>query len=103
MRFVTQARIPICSRVVRRTSIAPALSHCVHQLQLRFRIQQSLPDNNPGLASPTANIKRNSMAQNHYVTKTKRRNKSGKRKDPSAATMAALRQRAAADAKKSAK
>jgi len=39
------------------------------------------------------------MAQNHYVTKTKRRNKSGKRKDPSAATMAKLRQLAAAEAK----
>jgi hypothetical protein len=41
------------------------------------------------------------MAQNHYVTKTKRRNKSGKRKDPSAATMAKLRARAAAESKKS--
>jgi hypothetical protein len=43
------------------------------------------------------------MAQNHYVTKTKRRQKSGKRKDPSVATMAKLRELAAADAKKSAK
>jgi hypothetical protein len=43
------------------------------------------------------------MAQNHYLTKGKRRRKSGKRKDPSAATMAALRQLAAADAKKSSK
>jgi hypothetical protein len=43
------------------------------------------------------------MAQNHYVTKGKRRHKSGKRKDPSAATMAALRQRAAAETKKSGK
>jgi hypothetical protein len=43
------------------------------------------------------------MAQNHYVTKTKRRQKSGKRKDPSKATMATLRQLAAADAKKSSK
>jgi hypothetical protein len=41
------------------------------------------------------------VAQNHYVTKTKRRQKSGKRKDPSQATMAKLRQLAAADAKKS--
>ncbi len=41
------------------------------------------------------------MSQNHYTTKTKRRTKSGKRKDPSAATMAKLRQLAAADAKKS--
>jgi hypothetical protein len=41
------------------------------------------------------------VAQNHYVTKAKRRQKSGKRKDPSAATMAKLRQLAAADAKKS--
>jgi hypothetical protein len=43
------------------------------------------------------------MAQNHYVTKTKRRNKSGKRKDPSAATMARMRELAAAEAKKSSK
>jgi hypothetical protein len=43
------------------------------------------------------------MAKNHYVTKPNRRNKSGKRKDPSAATMAALRKRSAADAKKTAK
>jgi len=41
------------------------------------------------------------MAQNHYVTKPKRRNKSGKRKDPSATTMAKLRELAAAQAKKS--
>ena len=40
------------------------------------------------------------MAQNHYVTKPKRRNKNSKRKDPSAATMAKLRERAA-QAKKS--
>ena len=40
------------------------------------------------------------MAQNHYVTKRKRRAKSGKRKDPTAATMAKLRQLAAADASK---
>jgi len=31
------------------------------------------------------------MAQNHYVTKRKRRLKNKKRMDPSAATMAALR------------
>jgi hypothetical protein len=43
------------------------------------------------------------MAQNHYVTKPKRRIKSGKRKDPSAATMARLRELAAADTKKSGK
>jgi len=36
------------------------------------------------------------LAQNHYTTKTKRRPKNSKRKDPSAATMAALRQREAA-------
>lgn len=41
------------------------------------------------------------MAQNHYSTKPKRRQKSGKRKDPSATTMATLRRLAAADAKKS--
>ena len=39
------------------------------------------------------------MAQNHYTTKTKRRQKSSKRKDPSAATMAAIR-RLEANAKK---
>ena len=37
------------------------------------------------------------MAQNHYVTKRKRRNKNSNRKDPSANTMAALRKHAAAD------
>jgi hypothetical protein len=36
------------------------------------------------------------MAQNHYTTKTKRRPKNSNRKDPSAATMAALRKREAA-------
>jgi len=36
------------------------------------------------------------MAQNHYTTKTKRRPKNSKRKDPTAATMAALREREAA-------
>lgn len=45
----------------------------------------------------------NGMAQNHYVTKTKRRQKSGKRKDPSQATMAKLRQLAAAEAKSAGK
>ncbi len=43
------------------------------------------------------------MAQNHYVTKAKRRSKSGKRKDPSHATMAKLRARADAEAKPSGK
>ena len=59
--------------------------------------------NNQGQAPPTAGILYSGdfMAQNHYVTQTKRRNKSGKRKDPSAATMAKLRERAAAEAKKS--
>ena len=36
------------------------------------------------------------MAQNHYTTKTKRRQKNKKRKDPSAATMAKIRQLEAA-------
>jgi hypothetical protein len=36
------------------------------------------------------------MAQTHYTSKTKRRPKSNKRKDPSENTMAALRQREAA-------
>jgi hypothetical protein len=43
------------------------------------------------------------MAQNHYVTKPKRRAKNKNRKDPSQATMAALRRLAAEEAKKSAK
>jgi hypothetical protein len=37
------------------------------------------------------------MAQNHYSTKTKRRQKNKKRKDPSAANMAKLRKLAAAE------
>jgi hypothetical protein len=49
------------------------------------------------------NQEESGMAQNHYVTKTKRRNKSGKRKDPSAATMAKVRELAAAEAKKAGK
>jgi hypothetical protein len=40
------------------------------------------------------------MSQNHYTTKTKRRQKNKKRKDPSAATMAKIRQLDAADKKK---
>jgi hypothetical protein len=43
------------------------------------------------------------MAQNHYVTKTKRRPRNSNRKDFSAATMATLRKLAAADTKKSEK
>jgi len=43
------------------------------------------------------------MSQNHYSTKPRRRAKSGKRKDPSAATMAKLRQLAATEAQKSGK
>ncbi len=41
------------------------------------------------------------MAKNHYVTKPKRRNKNSNRKDPSRATMAALRKRS--ESEKSAK
>ena len=36
------------------------------------------------------------MSKNHYVTKPKRRNKNKNRKDPSAATMAKIRQLEAA-------
>jgi len=43
------------------------------------------------------------MSQNHYVTKRKRRQKNSKRKDPSASTMAKLRQAAAAEAKSAGK
>jgi hypothetical protein len=39
------------------------------------------------------------MAQTHYTSKTKRRPKNSNRKDPSAATMAALRKLEAADKK----
>jgi hypothetical protein len=52
---------------------------------------------------PNRRESRRAMAQNHYVTKAKRRNKSKNRKDPAATTMAKLRERAAAEAKKSAK
>lgn len=55
-----------------------------------------------GQASPkTAEGTGEGMAQNHYVTKPKRRQKNSNRKDSSAATMAKLRKLAAADAKKS--
>lgn len=40
------------------------------------------------------------MSQNHYTTKTKRRQKNKKRKNPSAATMAKIRQLEAAEKKK---
>jgi hypothetical protein len=43
------------------------------------------------------------MAQNHYTTKTKRRPKNSNRKDSARATMAKLRELAAADAKRTAK
>lgn len=39
------------------------------------------------------------MSQNHYTTKPKRRQKNKKRKDTSAATMAKIRQREAAEKK----
>ncbi len=59
--------------------------------------------NQTGQASQTADEAGGSMAQNHYTTKTKRRPKNNNRKDPAAATMAKLRELAAADAKKSGK
>ncbi len=40
------------------------------------------------------------MAQNHYTSKAKRRQKNSKRKDVSAATMAKVRQLEAAEKKK---
>jgi hypothetical protein len=61
------------------------------RLRLRsFFSQQS------GQASPTADRTGGNMAQTHYTSKTKRRPKNSNRKDPSAATMAALRQLEAA-------
>ena len=56
-----------------------------------------------GQASQTAAYTGDKMAQNHYTTKTKRRPKNRNRKDSAPATMAKLRELAAADAKKSAK
>jgi len=56
-----------------------------------------------GAAQSAAKETGESMSQNHYVTKPNRRAKSGKRKDPSAATMAKLRKLAAADGQKSGK
>jgi hypothetical protein len=52
-------------------------------------------------STPTKNGE--SMAQNHYVSKNKRRVKNRNRKDPSRATMATLRRLAAEEAKRSAK
>ncbi len=43
------------------------------------------------------------MAQNHYVSKAKRRQKNSKRKDTAPATMAKLREHAALETKKAAK
>jgi hypothetical protein len=60
------------------------------------QIQNDIPDKD-------VSQKDKRMAQNHYVTKTKRRKKSGKRMDPSKATMAVLRRLAAAEAEKSGK
>jgi len=56
---------------------------------------------NQGRRPKPPRMQGDSMAQNHYTTKTKRRPKNSNRKDPSAATMAALRQ-LEASAKKSA-
>jgi hypothetical protein len=57
-----------------------------------------------GQASQTAeNEGETTMAQNHYTTKTKRRPKNSNRKDTASATMAKLRELAAAEAKRSAK
>jgi hypothetical protein len=49
-----------------------------------------------GRRPATANQTGDNMAQTHYTSKTKRRPKNSARKDPSAATMAALRQLEAA-------
>jgi hypothetical protein len=70
----------------------PALEHPAGKLNIEFRA--------------TAQIKEKqgeSMAQNHYVSKSKRRPKSKKRGDSTEATMAKLRSLAAEEAKKSAK
>jgi len=52
-----------------------------------------------GQAPQTAGIG-DHMSQNHYTTKTKRRQKNKRRKDPSAATMAKIRQLEAAEKNK---
>jgi len=62
----------------------------------RGKLLKTIPGRRP--KPPTQ--QESSMAQNHYTTKTKRRQKSGKRKDPAAATMAKLRELRAAEAKK---
>ena len=54
-----------------------------------------------GQASQTAADPRGKMAQNHYTTKSKRRQKNKKRKDFSAGTMAKVRQLEAAEKGKS--
>jgi hypothetical protein len=56
-----------------------------------------------GQASQSADEAGDTVAQNHYTTKTKRRPKNKNRKDVAATTMAKLRERAAADAKTSGK
>ncbi len=43
------------------------------------------------------------MAQNHYTTKTKRRQKNKNRKNPAQVTMAKLRELAAAETKRASK
>jgi hypothetical protein len=48
-----------------------------------------------GPAPQSADTAGDGMAKNHYSSKSKRRPKNSNRKDPSAATMAALRQREA--------
>jgi len=57
--------------------------------------------NNQGWRPQPPHEGERSMAQNHYVTKSKRRNKNPKRKDSSQKTMAALREHAAAEKKSS--
>jgi hypothetical protein len=49
------------------------------------------------LMTPTTSKKEVSMSQNHYVAKTKRRQKSGRRTDPTASTMATLKELDARD------
>jgi hypothetical protein len=72
-------------------------------VQIFQRVRGATFRDESGQASQTADEAGDIMAQNHYVTKTKRRPKNSNRKDSSAATMAKLRELAAADTKKASK
>jgi len=65
----------------------------------RFQHHRTFHFIKSGQATRSADRAGDTVAQNHYTSKTKRRPKNSKRKDSSAATMAALRKREAAEKK----